>query len=122
MKKGKTGSTRRKFITQSTMAGLGKEAVVATGEEPHHNCKKQGILFLLFTGFNTNACMLLKDYGTIQMNNRGYGVILVRDCTTGMESRETQPTLAQTKGAILFLEMFGHYTVTSGKIMTGLQK
>jgi nicotinamidase-related amidase len=100
---------------------IGQEPVVATGEELHRYCKKQGILFLLFTGFNTNACILLKDYGAIQMGNRGYAVILVRDCTTGMESKESQPTLAQTNGAILFLEMFGHYSVTSGEIITVLQ-
>ena len=99
---------------------VAKEPVVATGEELHRYCKKQGILFLLFAGFNTNACILSRDYGTIQMSNRGYEVILVRDCTTGMESRETQPTLSQTKGAILLLEMFGQYSISSGEVIAGL--
>lgn len=99
---------------------IAKEPVVATGEELHRYCKQQGILFLLFAGFNTNACILSRDYGTIQMSNRGYEVILVRDCTTGMESKETQPTLSQTTGAILLLEMFGQYSVTSGEVITGL--
>ena len=99
-----------------------KEPVVATGEELHRYCKQQGILFLLFAGFNTNACILSRDYGTIQMSNRGYEVILVRDCTTGMESKETQPTLSQTKGAILLLEMFGQYSVTSGEVISGFSE
>lgn len=93
------------------------EAVVATGEELHRYCKKEGVLFLLFAGFNTNACILSRDYGTMQMSNRGYQVVLVRDCTTGMETRETQPTLGQTKGAILLLEMFGQYSITSNEIV-----
>jgi len=101
---------------------IGKEPVVATGEELHRYCKQLGILFLLFAGFNTNACVLSRDYGTLQMSNRGYEVILVRDCTTGMESKETQPTLSQTTGAILLLEMFGQYAVTSDEVITGLQK
>jgi nicotinamidase-related amidase len=99
---------------------VGKEPVIATGEELHRYCKRNGILFLLFAGFNTNACILVRDYGTLQMGNRGYAVVVVRDCTTGMESRETQPTLSQTNGAILFLEMFGHFSVTSGDIISGL--
>ena len=99
---------------------VGKEAVVATGEELHRYCKQQGILFLFFAGFNTNACILSRDYGTLQMSNRGYQVMLVRDCTTGMESKYTQASLSQTTGAILLLEMFGQYSVTSDEIVKGL--
>ena len=98
---------------------LSNEPVVASGEELHRYCKKEGILFLVFAGFNTNACILSRDYGTIQMSNRGYQVILIRDCTTGMESAETQPSLAQTRGAILLLEMFGQYSISSQEIIEG---
>lgn len=95
------------------------EAVVATGEELHRYCKQHGILFLFFAGFNTNACILSRDYGATQMSSRGYQVSLVRDCTTGMETRDTQPTLSQTNGAILILEMFGQYSVVSDEIVAG---
>lgn len=97
------------------------EAVVANGEELHRYCKKKGILFLLFAGFNTNACILSRDYGATQMSNRGYSVIVLRDCTTGMESKETQPELRQTNGAILLLEMFGQYSITSDEVVKGFQ-
>lgn len=96
------------------------EPVVASGEELHRYCKKEGILFLLFAGFNTNACILSRDYGTMQMSNRGYQVVLIRDCTTGMESAETQATLSQTRGAVLMLEMFGQYSVTSDEVIGGI--
>ncbi len=95
------------------------EAVIATGDELHRYLKQKGILFLFFAGFNTNACILSRDYATIEMGKRGYQVLLVRDCTTGMESSESQATLAQTNGAILQLEMFGQYTVASGEIIKG---
>ena len=97
------------------------EPVVATGEELHRYCRQHGILFLLFAGFNTNACILVRDYGTLAMSDRGYEVILIRDCTTGMESRDTQPTLSQTCGAVLFLEMFGKYSITADEIILSLQ-
>lgn len=96
-----------------------KEAVVAYGEELHRYCKQKGILFLFFAGFNTNACMITRDYGALQMNYRGYQVSVIRDCTTGMESRETQAGLLQTNGALLFFEMFGQYTVSSDEMIAG---
>jgi len=98
----------------------GDEVVVATGEGLHRYCKQQGILFLFFLGFNTNACILLRDYGTLEMSRRGYEVIVLRDCTTGMESAETRDGLWQTRGAVLFLEMFGRYSLTSEELLAGL--
>ncbi|GAA4444865.1 hypothetical protein GCM10023091_35640 [Ravibacter arvi] len=99
----------------------GDEIVIATGDELHQYCRQKGILFLFFAGFNTNACILSRDYATIEMGKRGYQVLLVRDCTTGMESSESQATLAQTNGAILQLEMFGQYTVTSDEMIKGFR-
>lgn len=97
-----------------------REAVIATGEELHRWCGQRGVLFLFYLGFNTNACVLMRDYGTLAMRRRGYDVILLRDCTTGMESFETHTGLAQTRGAVLFLEMFGHYSTTSDELIAGL--
>ena len=96
------------------------EAVVYNGEEMHRLCQQKGIMFLFFIGFNTNACILLRDYGTLVMGRRGYEIITIRDCTTGMESFETHADLWQTRGAILFLEMFGHYSIGSEDLITGL--
>jgi nicotinamidase-related amidase len=96
------------------------EAVIATGEELHRYCKSKGILFLFFLGFNTNACILWRDYGTMEMSRRGYEIVILRDCGTGMESFETHDSLSQTRGAILFLEMFGQYSLTAEELMAGL--
>jgi nicotinamidase-related amidase len=98
------------------------EAVVANGEELHQYCKQNGILFLFYAGFNTNCCVLLRDYGTVAMRDRGYEVILIRDCTTGMESYDSQEQLRQTNGTILFLEMFRAYPTTSDEIIGSLEK
>ena len=97
-----------------------REAVIATGEELHRWCAQRGVLFLFYLGFNTNACILMRDYGTLAMSRRGYDVIILRDCTTGMESFETHNALTQTRGAVLFLEMFGHYSTTLKELIAGL--
>ena len=54
------------------------------------------------------------------MSNRGYEIVLVRDCTTGMESFETADQLWQTRCAIQFQEMFGKYSITSGELIHAL--
>ncbi len=113
------GKTR---IIHPLITPVDGDVVIATGDELHGYCKEKGILFLFFLGFNTNACILMRDYGTLEMGKRGYGIIVIRDCTTGMESFETQAKLSQTQGAILFLEMFGSYSVTSEEIMGGLRE
>lgn len=100
----------------------GNDVVILNGEELHRFCKQKGILFLFFLGFNTNACILLRDYGTIAMHKRGYDVIILRDCGTGMESFETHEELWQTRGAVLFLEMFEKYSVTSEELIEGLPR
>lgn len=98
----------------------GTDVVVSSGEELHLYCKQKGILFLIYAGFNTNGCILSRTYGTVNMGLRGYKIVLVRDCTTGMETKESQPEMQQTNGAILLLETWGHYTVTSDEIVNGL--
>ena len=97
----------------------GDDVVIATGEELHRYCARQGILFLFYLGFSTNACILLRDYGILEMAKRGYEIIILRDCTTGMESRETHEELWQTRSAILSLEMFGKYSITSEQLTAG---
>jgi nicotinamidase-related amidase len=95
---------------------VGDEAVVLHGEELHRLCAQRGILFLFYVGFNTNACIVMRDYGTLTMHARGYEVILVRDCTTGMETHQTTAELVCTRGQIASLEQFGIYTVTAGQL------
>jgi len=73
----------------------------------------------MYAGFITNACVINRDYDATQITNRGYSVSLIRDCTTGMEKKETQAELRQTNGAILLLEMFGQYSITSDEILNG---
>jgi len=116
---------RSKHVSALTMHPLvqpeGDDVVIATGQELHRYCKQKGILFLFYLGFNTNACILLRDYGTLRMHERGYEIIIVRDCGTGMESFETHDQLWQTRGAILFLEMFRKYSISSEELMSGIQ-
>ena len=98
----------------------GDEAVILSGEELHRLCAERGIVILFYAGFHTNACIVMRDYGVLAMMRRGYNVVLVRDCTTGMETYETRDDLICTRGQIASLEQFGVYTITSEELIEAL--
>jgi len=98
----------------------GDEPVILDGEDLHRFCADRKILHLFFIGFNTNACVMMRDYGLPAMARRGYHAILVRDCTTGMEIADTVDGLICTKGTIATIEQFLGYTVTSQELIQAL--
>ena len=65
------------------------EPVIHYGPQLHQLLAERRILHLIYAGFATNWCMVGRDYGIIEMNRRGYNVILARDATTGIEFHDT---------------------------------
>jgi nicotinamidase-related amidase len=112
------GETLRDFHPLCRPAG--EEPVLADGEDLHRYCARNGILFLIFVGFNTNACVMMRDYGIPAMNARGYETILVRDATTGMESAATVADLAGTRGTIDTIEQFLGYSIATEELVRAL--
>ena len=98
----------------------GTDVVITDSQELHRFCSQRKILFFFYLGFNTNACILMRDYGTLEMGMQGYGIIVLPDCTTGIESYQTHDQLWHTRGAVLFLEMFGKYSITSPELIGAL--
>lgn len=110
--------TRRKY--HPALQPREGEPVIAYGEELHRYCAEKGILFLFFVGFNTNVCLVGRDYGAYAMLKRGYEIIVLRDCTTGMEIAETTATLACTRAQIATMEQLDVYTSTSAEFRDAL--
>ncbi len=79
--------------------------VVRNGEQLHRLLRHRGVLHLFYAGFAANMCVLQRDYGIRAMFERGYNIILLRDCTTGIESAETLPQMMHTKAAVSIVEM-----------------
>jgi len=99
---------------------VGDEPVILTGEELHRLCAQRRILHLFYVGFHTPGCMTKRSYGVPQMVRRGYGCILLRDCTNGMETHETFEGKICMRGAIAYLEFQGAYTLTSDELIRSL--
>jgi len=95
----------------------GNDFVIATGAQLHRLCRDRKILHLLYAGFAANMCVLYRDYGMRAMRDRGYNVILLRDCTTAIEAHETLDDELLTKAAILEIEMTVGYSTTSQAVM-----
>jgi nicotinamidase-related amidase len=76
------------------------DCVVATGQELHELLSERRVLFPFYVGFATNICVLHRDYGILAMGARGYLPILLRDCTVGIETRDTLEGMLATRLAI----------------------
>jgi len=107
---------RRRIV--EAVAPEPEDFVVKSGAQLHRLLKHRRILHLLYAGFATNMCILYRDYGTRAMKDRGYNVILVRDCTTGIEMSETAAAQTLTNAAILEIEMVVGVTTTSEALLT----
>ncbi|HOI54761.1 MAG TPA: isochorismatase family protein [Phycisphaerae bacterium] len=98
----------------------GAEPVIATGDELHRLCQERRLLHLVYVGFHTPGCMTGRNYGLVAMQARGYTVILLRDCTNGMETNETLPTRTCLRGSVAFLEQTGILTMTGDEFAAAL--
>ena len=90
-----------------------EDFVIASGAQLHRLLEDRKILHLLYLGFATNDCVVYKDYGIRAMGGRGYNIIILRDCTTGVENSLSLPNLDATKAALQFIEL--HHASATAK-------
>ena len=99
-----------------------EDFVIATGEQLHRLCRDRGIVHLLYCGFAANMCVPGRDYGTRAMNQRGYNIILLRDCTTAIEAHSTLDDFGLTNAAMLETEMLLGHTATSEELLAACEQ
>jgi nicotinamidase-related amidase len=93
------------------------DIVVRTGRELHHILKQRKILWLFFAGFAANICMYRRDYGMPAMEKMGYGIVLIKDCTTAIEVAETAESFTLTEAAVIGVERSIGYTILSSDLV-----
>jgi nicotinamidase-related amidase len=93
------------------------DEVVVNGNQLHRLLRHKQILHLFYAGFAANICVPFKDYGMRAMKDRGYEIILIRDCTTAIETADTIEHLNLTKNAVRDTELNIGYTVSSSELM-----
>jgi nicotinamidase-related amidase len=82
-----------------------EDFVVATGNQLHRLCRHREIVHLFYAGFAANICVQRRDYGVWAMLDRGYNIVLLRDCTTAIEHSETWDGMWLTHCSILDMEL-----------------
>ena len=65
------------------------DAAHSTTMEFDNFLKENGLETLIYAGYSSNWCVLHRPVGIINMRQRGYNIILLRDCTIGFETPET---------------------------------
>ncbi len=98
-----------------------EDYVVATSHQFNYLLRKLGAWNILYTGFMTNCCLLFSPAGMTDMSRLGYRFVLLRDCTTGWENKESVGTMRATEEAIRIVEgnAWG-YTADSADLMRAL--
>jgi nicotinamidase-related amidase len=78
-----------------------------------------GVKNLIAVGFATNACL----HTTLtEAMYRNYRVVLLRDCTAGMECDDTYRDMTLTKSFLRFIETHVGYTSTSDDFLAACSK
>jgi nicotinamidase-related amidase len=96
------------------------EPVVLSGAALHRALRRRRIVHLLYAGFAANLCLQrTRDYSIEAMVRRGYNPILLRDCTTGLETADTLGELLMTRVAIQQIEQSAAST-TAAELMAAL--
>ncbi len=99
-----------------------EDFVIATGEQLHRLCRHRKILHLLYVGFAANMCVLYRDYGARAMGQRGYNIILLRECTQAIEAHHTFADGGLTEASILAIEMLVGSSSTSDAVVAACRE
>lgn len=95
--------------------------VVLTGAQLHRLLKHRKILHLFYAGFAANMCVPFRDYGMRAMRDRGYDIVLIRDCTTAIEVDRTYDEKLLTLAAVTDTEISVGSTIASEKLIEACQ-
>jgi nicotinamidase-related amidase len=74
--------------------------------------RNRGIKTLIYAGYATNMCVLVRPIGMIQAKEQNFNVILVRDATIAVETPESLDGEWAHKMAVRFVELNFGYTTT----------
>lgn len=98
------------------------DIVITTGPELHHVLAERRILHLIYAGFATNWCVLGRDYGIRAMARYGYNIIMLRDCTAGVEFPDTLDELMVTEIAVREIEQQFGFSASNADFFDSLEQ
>jgi len=97
------------------------DAGIADTQGFHRYLQAQGVNTLIYAGYSSNVCVLHRPVGIIWMKQKGYNVILIRDCTIAFENPETLEGQWANKLAIHSVEIHWGQTTTLQNLADALR-
>ena len=97
--------------------------VIGSSQQMRAVCSHQRLLNLIYVGFATNMCLLYKPGALWEMSRLGYRCVVLRDCTTAVESGDTYDGLWMTRTFVDWFEMFAlAYTARSDDFVSACDR
>jgi nicotinamidase-related amidase len=78
------------------------DQMILTGRQLDRICRSKGIKNLVYTGFNSNMCILTSAAATQDMLKYGYRIFLIREATLAVEYPETLAEQVVTQMALKY--------------------
>lgn len=97
------------------------EVVVATGRQLHYALAERKITHLIYAGFAANWCLLGRDYGIRSIARYGYNIIVLRECTTGVEFPDTLDNCFITEVSIREIEQQYGFSASNADFIAACQ-
>jgi nicotinamidase-related amidase len=83
---------------------VGFDGVSDNGQEIYNFCKQEGITNIALMGVHANICIMNRSFGTRQMTQLGFHVVVVRDLIDSMYDPRTRPFVSHSRGTGLVIE------------------
>jgi len=112
------GEMEDQLSMSSAVKVLDDDIVISSGPQLHRVLADRGIMHLVYAGFATNWCVLGRDYGIRAMARYGYNIIMLRDCTAGVEFPDTLEDLLVTEIALREIEQQFGFTASNDDFFT----
>ena len=84
--------------------------------------RERKALNLLYVGFLTNVCLLRKPGGLLDMENRGYRIVVFRDCCQSTETEDTVENFNFQKAFLKNVEIWLSYTADSADFLRAIAR
>ena len=121
MEMAKRDQVRTDGAIAPTIEPQAQDWIITTRAQVAALLSENGILNVLFTGFDASGCLMTSPGGVKHIGALGYRCVVLRDCTTAGESAETAPDLLITKCMLTVMEMFRAYTADSRDVIRAIE-
>ena len=111
---------KNKIRVAQCVAPKPEDEVILNGGQLNNLLRERKANTIIYTGFATNFCLQESPGGLVDMRERGYRLIVVRDATAALEDIQSAPERANLNTAIAHIERDFGYSCTAEGLISAL--